>query len=245
MKISLICPSRGRPQKAIRLLENLFEKSTNPEDIEFVFVFDDDDYENIQKIITSETYQKYSTNIKVVVTKRGDFIFSQLYNIGFDVTSNPIVGLVADDVVPRTDNWDEIVKNKFEEFPDHIFLLATDDRNDSPFATHFFTSRRAVEIMGFIQPPFFVADFGDKWVTEVFRAISRYHKTTEIVFEHMHYVRGKSPKDSTYEEASARRKSLICSNPRDARHPWSVYAETRKNNITDLQKFIDTYASDK
>ena len=82
-------------------------------------------------------------------------------------------------------------------------------------------------------------------MTEVFRAISRYHKTTEIVFEHMHYVRGKSPKDSTYEEASARRKSLICSNPRDARHPWSVYAETRKNNITDLQKFIDTYASDK
>ena len=50
-KISFVFPSRKRPRKAIKTIENLFNKSKIPENIEVVFVFDSDDQGSANEIL--------------------------------------------------------------------------------------------------------------------------------------------------------------------------------------------------
>jgi len=233
-KISFVFPSRKRPQKAISTIESLFSKSRKPENIEVVFVFDSDDQDSIEKILNSRVAKE--NNVKHVIVEREEQNFGELYNIGFLETTHEVIGIVADDLDIQTENWDTLVLEKCNEVPDDIYLIAPDD-GKRVMATHFFVSRKVVEIMGFLQPPWFVADFGDMWYTEVFRTVGRFFKLYSVRFIHMHYSYGKANKDETYEDATKRRQGVPKFN--DPEHPYKKYEYVRIKQINDLKKQKD------
>ncbi len=53
-KISFVFPTRKRPKKAIKTIENLLGKSKTPENIEVIFVFDSDDQDSANEILESQ-----------------------------------------------------------------------------------------------------------------------------------------------------------------------------------------------
>ncbi len=232
-KISFVFPTRKRPKKAIKTIENLLGKSKTPENIEVIFVFDSDDQDSINEILKNKIIK--TNNVKHVVVEREKQNFGQLYNIGFNKTTNDVIGIIADDLDIQTNNWDSMVLEKCNMFPDDIYLIAPDD-GKRVMATHFFISRKVVEIMGFLQPPWFVADFGDMWYTEVFRSIGRFFNLYDVKFIHMHHSYGKSNLDETYEDASKRREGVP--NFHDPEHPYNKYSHIRQEQIKNLKKGI-------
>tara|TARA_R110000851_G_scaffold333049_2_gene510888 strand:+ start:29 stop:745 length:717 start_codon:yes stop_codon:yes gene_type:complete len=230
-KISFVFPSRKRPHKAISTIENLFNKSKKSENIEVVFVFDSDDQDSIEKILNSTIAKE--NNVKHVIVEREEQNFGELYNIGFLETTHEVIGIIADDLDIQTENWDTLVLEKCNEVPDDIYLIAPDD-GKRVMATHFFVSRKVVGIMGFLQPPWFVADFGDMWYTRVFEAVDRFFKLYSVRFIHMHYCYGKSEIDETYEDATKRRQGVL--NFKDPEHPYNKYGHVRVKQIEDLKK---------
>lgn len=232
-KISFVFPSRKRPKKAISCIENVLKKAKNPENIEIVFVFDNDDVDSVKEILSHEIVK--SNNVKYIMVDRDQQNFGELYNIGFRETTHDIIGIIADDVVVETDLWDEHIFQAVSRIPDEIYILAPDDGRNV-MATHFITSRKVIEIMKFLQPPWFVADFGDMWFTEVFSSIQRVFALPNVKFTHMHYTHGSCEKDETYEDASERRKGVPNFNSPD--HPYKKYGYVRQQQIEDLQKII-------
>jgi hypothetical protein len=105
----------------------------------------------------------------------------------------------GDDLIFRTENWDQMVISKFDEMDDKIALLFGHDLYQTELATHPIVHRRWVEALGYITPPYFSSDYSDTWLTELADNLGRKFKLG-FINEHMHFTLGKSALDSTYLE---------------------------------------------
>jgi glycosyltransferase involved in cell wall biosynthesis len=233
-KISIVFPTRGRYRKVVNALEKLFNNAHQVNNIEICFVFDDDDKDTYSKIITDKILNGKNFTYSVVDREKQNF--GELYNIGYRSSTGDIIGIIADDVSVETSSWDTKVIGRAKEYKDEIYLVAPNDGKNI-FATHFFVSRKVVEIMGFLQPPYFVADFGDMWFTEIFKLIGRFCYDESLLFIHKHPIHGLGENDQTYEDAWERKSSVPSLS--SSEHPWNTYAQVRQEQISKLLKEMD------
>ena len=111
----------------------------------------------------------------------------------------------GDDIIFRSDSWDECVLAAFDTIPDKIALVhGRDGYQDENLATHGFYHRRWVETLGYLVPPYFSSDYNDTWNTEIADALGRRHYLPHVYTEHMHPVIGKAELDQTHLERMAR-----------------------------------------
>ena len=85
IKISALCPTRGRPEQMEKLTVSLFETASDKNSIELIFYIDDDDFSSKNKAI--ELSQDY--NILFIIGKR--IVLSQMWNECFKVSSGEIL----------------------------------------------------------------------------------------------------------------------------------------------------------
>ena len=74
MKISLLVPTRMRPQFMKELWESVKETASDYNHIEIIFYIDDDDIESI------EMYKTLGTNVHAIIDKRGNGNLSEMWN---------------------------------------------------------------------------------------------------------------------------------------------------------------------
>ena len=77
MKISVISACRGRAEQTINSINSLYNQADNPNDIEFVFRFDDDDMETVETI--KDYYKDVDINLNLLTGKRHGFYFLNEY----------------------------------------------------------------------------------------------------------------------------------------------------------------------
>ena len=190
--ISLLCPTRNRPNNVLRLVETA--RLTAFGDIEFVFYVDDDD----------DTFPL--DNVSVVRGPR--IVLSEMWNRCYERASGDVLMHCGDDLIFHTVGWDAEVRAAVESVPDRIVLVHGDDGApwSASLATHSFITRRWVETVGHFVPPLFSAEYNDTWLTEVADMIDRRIYLPHVRIEHMHYSFGKSGFDRTYAELQERRR---------------------------------------
>ena len=111
----------------------------------------------------------------------------------------------ADDLIFRTQGWDDAVRAAFDAVPDRIAFVHGDDGHwGGTLGTHGFLHHRWVEAVGYFLPPYFSCDYNDTWLTEVADAIGRHVYLPDVLVEHMHPAFSKGPWDQTHEERAAR-----------------------------------------
>jgi glycosyl transferase/beta-hydroxylase protein BlmF len=178
-KISILCPTRERPDQVIRLIGSILENARTPEAIEILFYVDQDDD-------TFPSIDRYSHSVKIF---RGPRTWiSNAHNFLYGHCKGEIVMTAADDMVFRTPSWDSVVCDAFESVPDKIAIVYGNDlgTHAGKIATHGFFHRNWIETLGtWVQPG--RGSLWDLWATENARKLGRLVYLDTMVIEHVHY----------------------------------------------------------
>ena len=228
--ISILIPTRKRAKKLKTMYESLHHMTSTPDNVEVLLYIDDDDIQSIKFIENNK--DKFTVPVKHIVGPRVSLgqACNELYNI---CTGDLIMG-GADDIVFKTEDWDVILENKLKDIKDKICLFSLNDlyQDPSKLATHPVISREALDIFGHFLPPEIDCNYGDEWLTYIFKQINRYYPMPDIVVEHMHWLVGKGDRDNTYAEGSANMN----------RHSYRAFSKNKDKRdllVEKLRKVLD------
>jgi Glycosyl transferase family 2 len=194
-KISIVVPTRGRPENVRRLVESI--NSTAEEVPEVVLYIDDDDK------ASADCAQ--SLGVKHVVGPR--CTLSDCWNRAAQHATGDILMVGGDDLVFKTKHWDRMVKQGFASCEDRILLVHGEDGHwGNRFASHPFLHRKWIDTVGYFTPPHFSSDFTDTWLNDVANALGR-RMYLSFEHEHLHPLFGKADWDKTHKERLERAKA--------------------------------------
>tara|TARA_R110002020_G_C16318711_1_gene774588 strand:+ start:109 stop:828 length:720 start_codon:yes stop_codon:yes gene_type:complete len=199
-KIALLVPTRKRVSGVKRLLESLRETTKYSNFLKVYFYVDEDDYDSL-KFLSNYVSRSKLPHVDYLIGPR--IIMSDMINKLYPMTDEFILFCGADDIVFKTPGWDEILIDAVEKVEDGIGLFYGDDlvttEHASDFATHPVLTRKWVEVLGYLSPPYFSCDYADTWLNDIASAVNRKFKLP-FINEHMHPTVGKAAYDSTYAE---------------------------------------------
>jgi hypothetical protein len=194
VSISLLLPSRKRPDIFARMVRSVRQTATKH--VEIVARFDEDDQASAQAARGFADIILIGPRIREITA---------LWNECFDACHGDIVCQANDDIVFTTHGWDRLVEAAFAEVPDKIMLVHGNDvfGHGPRFGPHPFVHRRWVETLGYFIPPYFCSDFGDAWPNELANLLGR-RRYVPFNIEHMHYSYEMCQADETTLERLAR-----------------------------------------
>lgn len=222
MRVSLLAPSRGRPESLERMVQSAFKTAAEP--VEVLCYWDEDDDSNYP-MIEGVTY-----------VRGPRLVLSEAWNACSEYAQGDIMGHLGDDVIFHTPHWDQLVVNRFDIFADKIAFVFGKDGNEHDrlkvFGTHGFIHRRWVDAVGYFVPPYFSSDHNDTWLNDVAHIINRHVYEPEIYMEHMHPALGKGDWDQTHKDRLERAKKD---------KPGELYysAEMIRRRMLDANKLLE------
>ena len=215
--ISILLPTRNRPDKLQRMVNSVREVSTvQPEIIVYI---DDDDKVSLP--------MAEKLDLTTIIGPR--ITMTDYWNKCYEKATSDIVMQAGDDIVFKTLGWDVMVEQAFSECEDKILLVHGDDLDPnfrSRFGTHSCLHRRWIETLGYFIPPYFSSDNGDRWLMEIADFLGR-RKYLPYVTEHLHFRTGKAEMDSTYTERLQRHRKD---------NPNQLYTDMFPERFADIEK---------
>jgi hypothetical protein len=211
--------------------ESIIDTCDDINSVELVLRIDDDDKDTINKV----KLFPHLDRIKTIIAPRGKTM-GEMHNVCINVCSGNIMMPGSDDFLFRTKSWDSLVRDAFDQYPDKILLLhCSDGLQNEALATTVFVHRKWVEILGYLIPPYFVADFGDKWLDHVAHDVGRKIYFPAVLIEHMHYTAGKSDFDEVYRDRRRMKKEA------GGKRAWKETGEKRHEDVAKLQNYINNF----
>ena len=149
--ISILLPVRGRPEPLEKCLHTLIDSAKNPERIEVLIAFDDDDTDTINYFV--ENIAPYLDDLDV------RYSAMQFKRLGY-IRLNEYLNELArhshgawmffwnDDAVMTTQDWDQVIMDHDDEF----VLLRAETNHEHPYAIFPIVPRKWVEITGHLSP---------------------------------------------------------------------------------------------
>jgi len=192
--ISLLCPTRNRPDNVRRLMRTARTTAADPFSLEFVFYCDDD----------APLPDDIKDQVGVVTITGPRIVLSAMWNACAGQSSGDILMQAADDIVFSTPGWDSAVRAEFEKVPDRILLVhGHDPIQGGGLGTHSFLHRRWVETVGYFNPPYFSCDWMDTWINDLADRVGRRVYLPDVLIDHLHPSRGYGW-DATYQDKAER-----------------------------------------
>lgn len=223
MKISLLLPTRNRPDDLGRFVESARSLANQPNKLEIVAYIDNDD----------ASYDNILADLRIEVVRGGRIVLSQMWNECWAVATGEIYGHMGDDIVFRTQGWDDLVREEFEKYPDRLVLVHGDDgHHKETFGTHCFVHKNYTDLVGRFLPPYFPSDYNDTWLNDVFNVMGRRVYIPALVTEHMHWTFGKHEKDQTHEDRIARHRAA------NVEQMYALHADERQMEVELLRGVI-------
>ncbi len=194
--ISVLCPTRNRPNSVRRLVASAL--ATAAKMPEFVFYTDDDAPGSVPQDVRD------LPGVIVVTGER--IVMSDMWNRCAEKATGDILMLAADDIAFRTRGWDDQVRDAFTALPDGIgFVHGADGTGIHPegFGTHGFVTRAWTDAAGHFTPPYFSCDYADTWLNDLADRVGR-NIAIPILTEHLHPAAGKAAWDESHAERRQR-----------------------------------------
>lgn len=202
--ISILCPTRGRPDNVRKLVESALATSQRPKEIEFLFYVDKDDLSFPQDITSL-----YPNQIKVINGPR--LWISNAHNVLYAFSSGEILMTAGDDMEFKTKSWDARVRTQIFSVEDRIALVFGNDNatHAGKIAVHGFFHRHWVHSLGtWVQPGRGVP--WDLWTTDNAKILGRLFYLEDVVISHNHYRQGDAQAefDQTYRDVYSQSSSF-------------------------------------
>ena len=190
-KISILCPTRRRGQKAKECYESFLQTTAGVSD--FYFIIDEDD-------VNSYDFLDYpnANFITVPTTENKPTGLVYPLNYGYKKLKQKYAGymFVGDDSAFRTPRWDKIFLDKIIKENYNCILYGNDLLRRHALPVSFIGGKNVFkEYM--IYPEFYHV-FCDTYIKKLGIKNNSLFYYPNIIIEHMHYTTGKSDLDETY-----------------------------------------------
>jgi hypothetical protein len=191
--VSILIPSRDRPQLLKRLLESIEAKTFDLAGIEILLTVDEDDpqLQKYGKIADGVKFCDFSIN----VVER-DPCFPAYYNGMAEIANGNMLWVLNDDCLIQTAGWDARVTYRAQEFKDNhkhniwygdIGDTTRNYNNNGQYSCFPMMSREAFHTLGYFFNPKIIAWGTDKYLKHVFtQAKAGIIDLTDIMVEHAH-----------------------------------------------------------
>ncbi|CCQ89792.1 hypothetical protein NITGR_170049 [Nitrospina gracilis 3/211] len=192
-RISVLMPTRHRPEQAARCIASLVETATHPEALEVVVYVDDDDPE-------SHALDRNDIAFHRIVGPRLNL--GALNSACLQQATGDILGAVNDDVVVRTQGWDDRLRAIHARFPDGIYLAYPNDLFfGARMASFPFMARATCDALGEPFPAEYPGDFQDHHLLDLFQRLKhrghdRLVYLEDVEMEHLHVRFGNGEGDA-------------------------------------------------
>jgi hypothetical protein len=229
--ISILCPTRGRPDNVRKLVLSALTNAEKPDNIEFLFYVDTDDLSFPKDLVL-----EFPNQIKVISGPR--LWISNSHNVLYAFSIGEILMTAGDDMEFKTESWDLRVRSQFSSVEDKIALVFGNDNatHAGKIAVHGFFHQHWVHCVGtWVQPGRGVP--WDLWTTENANLLGRLIFLEDMVISHNHYRQGGAHAefDQTYRDVYTQSSSF---------RPMTTYAllkrERRIDRILLREAMIDT-----
>lgn len=193
MTISVLHPTRGRKQQALKTMSKWLFNADRPYDIEYIFSTDIDDTDKwTSRIDILPNFMVNSSQIKhIEVLKNDNKSAIEAINFAAKRCSGDLIIVCSDDF-ECPEHWDTLLLNELEGKSD--FVLKTDDEYQPTLVSLPIMDRIFYERYGYIYHPDYLHMFCDQEMTAVALMTGKYLKST-LKFPHHHYTTGKTEKD--------------------------------------------------
>ena len=195
--ISILLPTRGRPEQAKRLLQSVVGLSAEPSRIEVVLYVDEDD-------TASHAIQCDGLSINKIIGSR--LPMGGLNTACLERSAGDIIVPLNDDMVIRTPDWDRRIDEVHKKIPDQVYLAYPNDLHTGELLCSTpILSRTTCELLTHPFPEAYQGGFIDYHLMDIFKRLQmlgedRIIYLDDVVVEHLHYQYGKSDTDATYEQ---------------------------------------------
>ncbi len=162
-KITIVCPTRKRPEQLRQFLDSIVQKAVNYSNFEVIFIHDDDDPDTATVL---QKYKKKYSMIEMRIYNRphhfnlSDSYYNWAWRNGY--LHGDYFWTAQDDTVILTKNWNNLIIRAIEKYlkdkPDRICCAFAIDagnyhrRPDDIFGFYPIVTKEAVEIVGYIHP---------------------------------------------------------------------------------------------
>lgn len=188
--ISVLIPTRGRPGRLRDAIESALATASRPQSVEILVRVDFSDpalldywdgSDNSCRTFVVEDCVSYGKGIEFLREHAaGDILFA-----------------AGDDIIFRTEGWDEKVREAFAK-TDGLMVAYANNGKGREKCEHFFTTSRWVNTLGYMVRTEFRHFCVDQWVEELANGVGRLQFLRDVVIEHMHKKYGKAADDATY-----------------------------------------------
>jgi tetratricopeptide (TPR) repeat protein len=159
----------------------------------------------------------------------------------------------VDDARFDTLGWDEIIRNKFRDYPDGFLIGFAHDPMSTDSATYLIYSRKWVDTLGGVFPLYFPHWFPDTWVDQVARMAGRHAKLPIVMYPIRGKGRTKLMRNLPFwtrffqltlpEREEAARKLITTINPADPAAALATLQQVAERLRQDGDRFSDIYCA--
>lgn len=180
--ISLLCPTRGRPKLAKKMIDSAL--ATAATDIEILLYLNDND----------PCLDEYRDTIDSKYIEVGqDRSPGYSWNLLSDKSKRDIHFLVGDDLWFITKNWDEMSVGYFDRVPDKLACIFP-KHDMSEKNPHFMLHQNWKRVLGYFVPHQFHQWYVDTWTRNLARKVNRYIRMEDV---HVSAINSKNLQDDT------------------------------------------------
>ena len=195
----MICATRSRPDMTKKMIKSWKDTQSGLSDM--VIMLDDDDPE-LDKYDVEGVFKEVTDTARKMVREGGCGIkfprgSAQLNQKAYEMYPDyKYYGLVGDDTIFRTKDWDKIVIDRFKEVGDFGMIYGDDLGCHKPVMP--FITANLIKLVGYLVPPKFIHMRIDRIWWDITKYSNNIH-SVPIVMEHMHPHWGKGEYDDTYD----------------------------------------------
>lgn len=180
-RVSLLCPTKGRPEQAERLLLSFLNTKQTPSELLFCLQYDDERLDDYKELFLKHNFTSF-------IETTSWFPTTQLWNILSQKSNADIQVLMGDDVVIETPGWDKIFIEYSKKYTDGIYCLTPLDGINQPGSCpHPILSKKWVDTLGYFVPPCFMHRYIDTWIATIAQKLNRFEIIHEVLFDHKKY----------------------------------------------------------
>jgi Glycosyl transferase family 2 len=219
-RVSLLVPTRNRPEYLKALIESYFATISGSDDSELVFRVDFDDMKTLQILA------KYDFPVIVGPRRLGYRSLPSFYNEMARLARGDILICCNDDVIIETPDWPQLIIEAANQYPDGIFNIGVSTIRGEENYIFSCVSRKLVDRLGFINDERLV--YSDIFLMDVAKHFNRLSKLWTVRFRHNWAGENPAGMDATRADAQRVEFEMVLA---DATGAWSDKYRRLHNSV--------------